>query len=151
MALPFQRAPGAEASKTTAPRCQPAGSVVAPGSFQFTRCVVYMVMLLFVLCAFCQPASCVPVRWRAGERATLEGLQKGTTEVPAFAEAGQAPAPVDAEGTGQTWYTLRTNQAPRLLRVTAMQEDKLQQGSRWYQIMFNFKPSVLKVTADSKS
>lgn len=153
MALPVSRARGSEACKTTVLLWPPSGRSGFRGSLQVTRSLLCAMLLLsmLVVCNFCEFASCVSLTVRSNEDATPEQGQETATQIPAFVMAGQAPPTTGSGSSVIPWYTLRTNQPPRLLRVTALPEEKPQEGGRWYQIMFNFKPSVLKLTADSKA
>ncbi|KAL8437123.1 hypothetical protein Efla_007094 [Eimeria flavescens] len=88
------------------------------------------------------------------EAVVLRGDQSARSIIrPMVADSGLAvhPAFVDSTEGGETWYAIRTNKAPRLLRVTAAPDEKASDRGRWYKVLFNFKPLILKLSPDAAS
>lgn len=85
------------------------------------------------------------------EQPDAEGQEsEGGADDPS--EEGGAGRGGHAEGTGvysqhEHWYSIRTNFAPRLLRVLA-KKSEAEKGQEWYTILTNFKPHILKLTPE---
>ncbi|KAL8441526.1 hypothetical protein Emed_007552 [Eimeria media] len=98
--------------------------------------------LVSLLIVFFHTLEAESVVWKGKEGDALVEEPLLESPPPAFAETREA---------GQTWYSLRMNRAPRLLRVTATPDEKTKDGKQWFQVLFNFKPQILKLSPDAAS
>lgn len=111
-------------------------------------CLSVIFAFLLLLINFLPAAEALALRRNTHERAESKAaLSSSTGDVEQNTAFLEAIAPHD--DPGQTWYSMRMNRAPRLLRLTATPDEKASEGKRWFQILTNFKPSVLKLNADS--